>query len=172
MAIVTHSIGHAMAIGQSSPPWDAALAGEIIATHAGLEGAALPVLHALQEAFGYIPKQSEAMIADALNISRADVHGIVSFYHDFRRAPAGRHVLRLCRAEACQSVGAAVLADRLLARLGLDWGDTTRDGSLTVEPAYCFGLCACGPAGLLDGEPLARLDDAALDGLADQATRP
>lgn len=151
--------------------WDAALAREIIAAHVGLEGAALPILHALQEEFGYVPKQSEAMIADALNVSRAEVHGVVSFYHDFRRAAPGRHVLQVCRAEACQATGAAAMADRLLARLGVAWGGTTGDGSLTVEPTFCLGLCACGPAALLDGEPLARLDDAKLLEATEEARR-
>jgi len=151
--------------------WDAALAREIIAAHAGMEGAALPILHALQEEFGYVPKQSEAMIADALNLSRAEVHGVVSFYHDFRRAAPGRHVLQVCRAEACQATGAAAMADRLLARLGVSWGGTTGDGSLTVEPTFCLGLCACGPAALLDGEPLARLDDAKLLEATEEARR-
>ena len=151
--------------------WDAALACEIIAAHVGMEGAMLPILHALQEEFGYVPKQSEAMIADALNLSRAEVHGVVSFYHDFRRAAPGRHVLQVCRAEACQAVGAATMADRLLARLGIAWGGTTGDGSLTVEPTFCLGLCACGPAALLDGEPLARLDDAKLLEATEEARR-
>jgi len=151
--------------------WDATLAGEIIMAHASMEGAALPILHALQEEFGGVPKQSEAMIADALNVSRAEVHGVISFYHDFRRVAPGRHVLKVCRAEACQSVGAATMADRLLARLGVEWGGTTRDGSLTVEPTFCLGLCACGPAALLDGEPLARLDDAVLLEVTEEARR-
>ena len=164
----------AASVGQTAATegrWDAALANGIIAAHRGTEGAALPILHALQEEFGYIPKQSEAMIADALNVSRAEVHGVISFYHDFRRTAPGRHVLKLCRAEACQSVGAAGMADRLLRRLGVDWGGTTRDGSLTVEPAFCLGLCACGPNALLDGEPLARLDDAALLDVTEEARR-
>ena len=151
--------------------WDPALAGEIITAHRGMEGAALPILHALQEEFGYVPKQSEAMIADALNVSRAEVHGVISFYHDFRRTAPGRHVLKLCRAEACQSVGAAAMADRLLRRLGVEWGGTTRDGSLTIEPTFCLGLCACGPNALLDGEPLARLDDDALLDVTEEARR-
>ncbi len=151
--------------------WDATLAAEIIAAHAGLEGAALPILHALQDEFGCVPKQSEPMIADALNLSRAEVHGVISFYHDFRRAPPGRHVLKLCRAESCQSNGGVELADRLLTRLGLDWGGTTADRSLTVEAVYCLGLCACSPAALLDGEPVARLDDAKLETMAAEARR-
>ena len=135
---------------------------EIIAAHAGLEGAALPILHALQGAFGYVPAASEPLIADALNLSRAEVHGIISFYHDFRRPPPGQRVLKICRAEACQSVGGADLAERLLARLGIGWGATSPDGRLTVEPVYCLGLCACGPAARRLAAPLARLDDASL----------
>lgn len=147
------------------------MAAEIIAAHATMEGAALPILHALQDEFGCVPKQSEPMIADALNLSRAEVHGVISFYHDFRRTPPGRHVLKLCRAESCQSNGGVELADRLLARLGLDWGGTTADRSLTVEAVYCLGLCACSPSALLDGEPVARLDDAKLETMAAEARR-
>ena len=158
-------------IAPTDARWDAALAGEIIAAHRGMEGAALPILHALQDEFGYVPKQSEAMIAEALNVSRAEVHGVISFYHDFRRSPPGRHVLKVCRSEACQAVGAVRLADRLLARLGVAWGGTTRDGSLTVEATFCLGLCASGPAALLDGEPMARVDEAALDDVIQEARR-
>lgn len=146
----------------AAPPPDLARAQDIITTHARLEGAALPILHALQEAFGYVPKVCDAMIADELNLSRAEVHGLISFYHDFRRSPPGRHVLKLCRAEACQSRGATAQSEQLLADLGIGWGETTADGALTIEPAYCLGLCACGPNALLDGEPLAMLDAEAL----------
>lgn len=143
--------------------WDAARADEIIARHKELPGATLPILHALQEAFGHVPEQAVPRVAEALNLSRAEVHGVVTFYHDFRRVPAGRHVLRLCRAEACQSMGAEALAAHVRARHGLDWHDTTPDGALTLEPVYCLGLCACAPAALLDAEPLGRLDGASLD---------
>lgn len=156
----------------ASPPLSAAsieAARRIIQSHAVLDGAALPILHALQESFGYVPRECDPLIADALNVSRAEVHGVISFYHDFRRAPAGRHVLKLCRAEACQAVGGVALAERLLGRLGLEWGGTSRDGSLTVEATYCLGLCACGPAALLDGEPMAALDDDALAEMVQEA---
>jgi formate dehydrogenase subunit gamma len=143
-------------------PWDQAHASRIIADHIDTQGAGLPILHALQAAFGHIPQASVPMIAAALNISRAEMHGIVTFYHDFRAAPPGRHVLHLCRAEACQAMGGAALARGFLDRLGIDWGETTADGSLTVEPVYCLGLCACAPAALIDGEPLGRLDAATL----------
>ena len=145
--------------------WDPGLAITIIAEHAALEGAALPILHALQNEFGCVPKEAEPLIAEALNLSRAEIHGVISFYHDFRRSPAGRRVLKLCRAEACQAVGAVAMGERVLARLGIAWGGTTADGGLTVEGVYCLGLCACAPAALLDGEPVGRLDDALLAGL-------
>ena len=152
-----------------APGWDAALAATIIERHLPLEGAALPILHALQDQFACVPKEAEPLIAEALNISRAEIHGIISFYHDFRRTPPGRHVLKLCRAEACQSMGGTNVSEALLARLGIDWGGTTTDGSLTVDPVYCLGLCACAPAALLDGEPVARLDTASLAAIVAQA---
>lgn len=141
----------------------------IIAGLAERDGAALPILHALQEAFGFVPKACETSIADALNLSRAEVHGIISFYHDFKRAPTGRHVMKLCRAEACQSRGAVAQSERMLRDLGIEWGGTTGDGSLTIEAVYCLGLCACGPSALLDGEPHAMLDDAGLAELVEEA---
>src|ERR1700746_104903 len=106
-------------------PWNEARGAEIISEHAGLEGATLVVLHALQEAFGYVPEPAIPMIAHALNLSRAEVHGVFTFYHDFRREPAGRHVLKLCRAEACQAAGGDVLAARAAATLGVALGNTT-----------------------------------------------
>jgi formate dehydrogenase subunit gamma len=142
--------------------WDEPEAARIIAAHAGVPGATLPILHALQEAFGFVPRQTHAMIADALDLSRAEIHGVVSFYHDFRAAPPGRHVLKICRAEACQAMGGAALAESALRQTGAAWGGTSRDGSVTIEPSYCLGLCACAPAALLDGEPMGRLSEASL----------
>ena len=149
--------------------WNSARADEIIDGLLGLEGPMLPILNALQEAFGYISEDAMRLVARRLNVTRAEVYGVVSFYHDYRMAPAGRHVLKICRAEACQSVGGAAMAAGLLARLGLDWGGTTPDGRLTIEPVYCLGLCACGPSALLDGEPHGRLSAAALEALALEA---
>ncbi|KGM88808.1 formate dehydrogenase gamma subunit [Roseovarius mucosus DSM 17069] len=114
----------------------------IIDAHIHLEGPLLPLLHALQEAFGYVPEHAHAPICDALNITRAEMHGVITFYHDFREKPAGRHVLKIYRAEACQSVGGAAMADALLAKLGLDWHGTTANGAVTIEPVYCLGLRA------------------------------
>ncbi len=149
--------------------WDSARASEIVAAHIHCDGAALPILHALQEEFGFVADEAIPLIASALNLSRAEVHGIVTFYHDFRRKPAGRHVLKLCRAEACQSMGAPRLARQFLEREGIEWGGTTADGALTIEAVYCLGLCACAPAALYDGEPVARLDETTLATLSREA---
>lgn len=148
-------------------PWDPAKAGTIIDQHVDLQGASLPMLHALQDQFGYISDDVIPLMAEALNLSRAEVLGTISFYHDFRRTPAGRHVLKLCRAEACQAAGCEPVHAHAKRRLGVDWHGTTSDGELTLEPVFCLGLCACGPAALLDGEPIARLDAAALDEVLD-----
>lgn len=124
----------------------------------GLEGPLLPMLHAIQEVWGHVPSEAIPVLADVLNLGRAEVHGVISFYHDFRDHPAGRRVLKICRAEACQSVGGAGVAAETLARLGVDWHGTTPDGGVTVEPVYCLGLCACGPAAMLDGRVIGRVD--------------
>ena len=134
-----------------------------------LPGALLPVLHAVQEALGYVSPDAVPLIAHGLNLSRAEVHGVISFYHHFRTRPVGRHVLRLCRAEACQARGAAALEAHARARLGIDFHDTTADGALTLEPAYCLGNCALSPALLLDEELHGRVDAAAFDALVDAA---
>ena len=130
----------------------------------------LPVLHALQEEFGFISESAMRLVAGRLNVTRAEVYGVVSFYHDFRQEPAGRHVLKICRAEACQSMGSERQAAGLLERLGLDWGGTTPDGRLTVEPVYCLGLCACAPNAMLDGELHGRVDGQSLEALAMEAS--
>ncbi len=132
----------------------------------GGEGPLLPILHELQEEFGYVPHETLPLIAQALNISRAEVHGVFTFYHDYRDHPAGRHVLKLCRAEACQSMGADALADRARELLGIDWHGTTPDGAVTLEPVYCLGLCACSPSAMLDGEVIGRLDAEKLEEIA------
>ncbi|MCC5975142.1 MAG: formate dehydrogenase subunit gamma [Rubellimicrobium sp.] len=136
---------------------------EILQAHQGLEGPLLPILHAVQAEWGHVPDAALPVIAEALNISRAEVHGVMTFYHDFRDHPAGRHVVKICRAEACQAVGADALADHAKAALGLDWHGTTPDGAVTLEPVYCLGLCACGPAALVDGKVVGRVTPEALD---------
>lgn len=129
---------------------------EIIASHQGREGPLLPILHDIQAEWGHVPEAAQPVIALALGMTRAEVYGVVSFYHDFRDRPAGRHVLRLCRAEACQSMGADALADQLRAALGIDWHETTPDGKLTLEPVFCLGLCACAPSAQLGGRLVGR----------------
>ena len=129
----------------------------------GLEGPLLPILHGIQEEFGHVPQDSLPVIAEALNISRAEVHGVVTFYHDYRSHPAGRHVLKLCQAESCQSMGSDAVAAKIKQLLGIGFHETTRDGSVTLEPVYCLGLCACSPSAMLDGEVIGRLDDAKIE---------
>ncbi len=138
----------------------------ILAAHEGRRGALLPVLQAVQAALGCIPDAAVPLIAHGLNLSRAEVHGVISFYHDFRRAPGARHTVRLCRAEACQARGAAAVEAAAELRLKVATGATRADGQVALEPAYCLGLCAIGPAAMVDGQPLARVTPAAIDDLA------
>ncbi len=134
----------------------------------GLEGPLLPILHGLQEEFGYVPEETLPIVAEALNLSRAEVYGVFSFYHDYRKHPAGRHVLKVCRAEACQSMGADHTTARLMQRLGIGFHETAKDGSVTMEPVYCLGLCACAPSAMLDGDVIGRLDEAKIERIAEQ----
>jgi len=146
--------------------WSESGTSEIIRRHEGREGPLLPILHDVQAEFGCIPAPAIPQIATALNLTRAEVHGVVSFYDDFREAPAGRHVLKLCRAEACQSMQGEALAEQVLRHFGVEWGGTTPDGHLTVEATYCLGLCACAPSALLDGEPRGRLTAESIEVIA------
>lgn len=139
----------------------------IIEEHQGMAGPTLPILHAIQDAFGYVPAAAVPRIAKALNLSRAEVHGVLSFYHDFRQEPGGRHTLRICRAEACQSRGAEALAEYAKAALDCDFHETTADGAVNLEPVYCLGQCACGPAMMMDEEVHARVTPAKFDALID-----
>lgn len=145
--------------------WDEDVALRRIRECLDREGPLLPILHALMDEFGYIDQAAEPLIAEVLNITRAEVHGVVTFYHDFRHAPAGRHVLKLCRAEACQAAGGDPLAAHAEARLGLKLGTTAADGSVSLEPVYCLGLCATAPSAMLDGRVVGRLDKQRLDTL-------
>jgi len=131
-----------------------------------LEGPLLPILHGVQEEFGHVPQEALEVIAKALNLSKAEVYGVVTFYHDFRREPTGRHVLKLCRAEACQSMGGDALHEKLQRLLGIGFGETAKDGSVTLEAVYCLGLCACSPSAMLDGEVIGRLDETRIAELA------
>jgi formate dehydrogenase subunit gamma len=152
-------------------PWEAVRGAEIIAENSKIEGATLVILHALQEAFGYVPEDAIPMIASELNLSRAEVYGVFTFYHDFREKPAGRHVLKLCRAEACQAAGGDAIAARAEQQLGIVLGNTTPDERVTLEPIYCLGLCATAPSAMLDGRLIGRLDEARIDALCTEAQR-
>jgi len=137
----------------------------LIARFAGLQGPLLPLLHAVQDELGFIPRAAVARIAEGLNLSRAEVHGVVSFYHYFREHPPGRHVLRLCRAEACQAVGCEATEAHAKRTLGIDYEGTTADGQFTLEPAYCLGNCAAGPSLMIDDKLFGRVTPARLDEL-------
>lgn len=148
-----------MSDNTSTDAWNTERALEVVAPCRHMPGGLLPALHAIQAEFGWIPRESIALLAHALNLSRAEVFGTASFYHDFRlEGPAGRHVLKLCRAEACQSVGGEKLAAAMKQHLKLDWNETDPEGKWTLEPVFCLGLCASGPSAMIDGEPAARLD--------------
>lgn len=152
-------------------PWDPAHGAEIIASFSSVEGATLVILQALQEAFGYVPDAAVPMVAEARNLSRAEVHGVFTFYHDLRHKPPGRHVLKLCRAEACQAAGGDALADHAQSRLGVKLGSTTSDHRVTLEPTYCLGLCATAPSAMLDDRIVGRLNQTRLDALISEAQR-
>ncbi|PLP58416.1 formate dehydrogenase subunit gamma [Mesorhizobium loti] len=149
----------------------AARTAAVISTMKDLEGPLLPILHGVQEEFGYVPQEALLVIADALNLSRAEVHGVATFYHDYRKQPAGRHVLKLCQAEACQSMGSDAIAAKVKQALGIGFHETARDNSVTLEPVYCLGLCACAPSAMLDGQVIGRLDDEAIDEIVAEVRR-
>jgi len=135
----------------------------------GSPGALLPILHAVQDALGYVPEAAVPIIAHDLNQSRAEVHGTLSFYHYFRTQPCGRHVIYLCRAEACQSMGARELEASAKQRLGIDFHETTADGEFTLEPVYCLGNCACAPSVMVDKTLHGRVDAERFDALLVEA---
>src|SRR3954465_2860068 len=143
----------------------AVLVREIVADHRTHRGALLPILHAVQEALGCVPAEAIPVLADELNLSRADVHGVVSFYHDFRSEPAGRTTVRICRGEACQAVGAERLVSHLRDTCGMSLGETSPAGSVTAEQVFCLGNCALGPAAQVNGRLHGRLDEARLSSI-------
>jgi len=149
--------------------FDPEIAAERIDALMHLEGPLMPILHDLQATFGCIPEAAERLIAAKLNLTRAEVHGVVTFYHDFRRKPAGAHTLKLCRAEACQSAGGEALARRAETALGVKSGETTGDGQVTLEAVYCLGLCAIAPSAMIDGRVVGRLDEERIDALIEEA---
>ncbi|HEY3511780.1 NAD(P)H-dependent oxidoreductase subunit E [Kribbella sp. NPDC051137] len=142
---------------------------EIATELAGLRGPLLPILHAVQEELGYVDQPDVAVIADVLNLAVAEVHGVVTFYKDFRRLPAGRTTVSICQAEACRSIGAVALAEHARRSVGCSFGETTADGRLTLEEIYCFGNCALGPAVQVAGRLYGKVTPARLDALLGEA---
>jgi formate dehydrogenase subunit gamma len=141
----------------------------VLAQRAEEPGALLPILHDVQDALGYVPADAVPEIAGALNLSRAEVHGVVTYYHHFRAEPAARHVVQICRAEACQAMGAEALLAHAQQHLDCAVHGSSKDGSVTLEPVYCLGLCASSPAMMLDDEPHARVTPRVFDALMAQA---
>lgn len=129
----------------------------------GMPGALLPLLHAIQDDLGYVPEQSYSDISKALNLSVAEVHGVVTFYHHFHTQPHGRHTVQICRAESCQAMGCETLEQHVKSVLGVDYHQTTTDGSITLEPVYCLGNCACSPAVMVDDEIYGRVTISRID---------
>lgn len=146
--------------------WSSDRGSEIIADHLAMEGATLPILHAMQEAFGYVPQDAVPLIAQALNLSRAEVHGTVTFYHDFRHELAGKHVVKVCVAEACQAAGGHETSAKVAKALDCAFGETRPDGQVTLEPIYCLGLCSCAPSAMINGRLIGRLDDEEIEEIA------
>jgi len=137
-------------------PWDEGRAAEIAASLKALPGACLPILHALQHEFGYVHADAIPVVAEALNLSKAEVVGVVNFYSDFREEPPARHIVKVCLAEACQAMGSAAVVAELQARLGIAMGEAASDGSVALEPVYCLGNCALSPAMVVDGALIGR----------------
>lgn len=152
-------------VSPPSPPDSEAVVARAIALHAAEPGGLLPLLHAIQDTLGWLPPEALPRVAEAMNLSRAEVHGVVSFYHDFRTTPPGRRVVRICRAEACQAMGAEALVDHAARSLGTPLHSTRADGAVTLEPVYCLGNCALSPAILVDGRLHGRVDAGRFDAL-------
>ena len=146
-------------------PYDQSAVTALIAARVGMPGALLPILHAVQDLVGYIPSDVIPQIAEQLNLSRAEVHGVVTYYHHFRQQPVGRHVVQICRAEACQSRGSHALVLHAQAVLGCGFHETSADGEFTLEPAYCLGQCAVAPSMMVDEVVVGRASPAKFDRL-------
>lgn len=154
-----------MQSAQIAPAWDVTAVRQVIASLKSLPGALLPILHGIQDAVGYIPSDAVPMIADELNVSRAEVHGVISYYHHFHDHPVGQHVVQICRAEACQARGSEALEVHAKSALGCNYHETTRDGIVTLEPAYCLGHCSVGPNIQIGDELYARVTPERFDAL-------
>ena len=137
----------------------------LVTQYQAVPGGLLPLLHAIQGELGYVPESTVPAIATGLNLSRAEVHGVISFYHDFKTHSVGRNTVQICRAEACQSMGSRQLEAHAKQALGIDYHETTADGSITLEPVYCLGNCACSPSVRINDDIVARVDAARFDEL-------
>ena len=155
---------------ESLPSDQIAALRRIVAQHRDRPGPLLEVLHAVQATLGYVPEGAVPVVAEELNLSRAEVHGVVTFYHFFRRHRPGAHTVSLCQAESCQAMGAEALAQHARQRLGIDFHQTTADGRFSLEPIYCLGNCACSPAAMIDGQLHGRLTPEAFDALVAQGS--
>lgn len=151
--------------------WDREAVASIASSLKHEPGALLPILHHVQRRLGYIPTESVALIAETLNLSRAEVYGVISFYHDFRHEPPGRNVVQLCRAESCQAMGSEALGRHIRDRLGIDFGATTQDGAFSLDAVYCLGNCACSPALTINGELYGRMNPTRFDDLIEDLAR-
>ncbi len=143
--------------------WDKAAVEAIARELKDEPGALMPILRRIQDRLGWVPRDAVPLIANILNLSRAEVHGVVSFYHDFRHTPPGRNVVRVCRAESCQAMGGVALAEHIKRRLGIDFGEISKDGEFTLEAVYCLGNCACSPAAMVGPDLLGRVTPSRFD---------
>lgn len=157
---------------ETLPPAESAVVGRVVAEHKGRPGPLLEILHAIQTALGFVPEAAVPVVADGLNLSRAEVHGVLTFYHHFRHSRPGRHTVRLCQAESCQSMGGQGLAEHARQRLGIDFHQTTADGEISLEPIYCLGNCACSPAAMVDGRLYGRVSAEMFDALIAETLSP
>ena len=151
-------------------PWTPQLLQELIDALKHKPGALLPILHAIQDRCGYVPHEAVPLIADSLQLTRAEVHGVISFYHHFRTTPPGRHVLQVCRAEACQARGARELEQHVKQTLGGDYHQTTADQEISLEPVYCLGICTCGPSVRIGDRIIGRVTPERFDQLVAEMT--
>lgn len=153
-----------------TPPWDSRAVLEVIDRLKHKPGALLPILHGIQDNLGHIPPAAVALVAQALQQTPAEIHGVISFYHHFRSKPPGRQVMQICRAEACQAVGSRELEEHAKTQLGIDYHATTPDREITLEPVYCLGNCACGPSVRVDNRVIGRVTPEKLDALLEALT--
>ena len=154
-------------MSSAQPAWDRDKVLGIINTLKDMPGALMPILHGIQDSIGYVPDDAVPLMAEALNLSRAEVHGTITFYHHFRTTPPGRHKLEICRGEACQAVGANALVAHAKKTLGVDFHETTADGAVSLEQVFCLGNCACSPSIMVDGEVVGEVSADNLDAIVD-----